>query len=170
MWELDHKGGWTLKNWWFQTVVLDKTLESPLDSKEIQPVNTKGNQPWIFIGRTDAEAEAPTLWPPDVKSWLIDKDPEAGKDWRPKEKERQGMRWLDSITESMDVNLSELWETAEDRGAQRAAGHGVAVRHDWATEQQQEHSELDVSYSLPKPEGIPTRHRKQEVTALTRAS
>ena len=82
MWELDHKEGWVLKNWCFWTVVLEKTLESPLDCKEIKPVHPKGNQPWIFIGRTDAEAEAPVLWPPDVKSWFIGKDTNAGKDWR----------------------------------------------------------------------------------------
>ena len=86
MWKLDHKEGWASKNWCFWTVVLEKTLESPLDCKEIKPVNLKGNQSWIFIGRTDAEAEAPTLWPPDVKSWLIRKDPHAGKDWRQEEK------------------------------------------------------------------------------------
>ena len=81
MWELDHKEGWALKNWCFQTVVLEKTLESPLDCKEITPVNPEGNQPWIFIGRTDAEADAPLLWPPDAKSWLMGKDPDSGKDW-----------------------------------------------------------------------------------------
>ena len=80
MWELDHKEGRTLKNWWFQTVVLNKTLESPLESKEIKPVNLKGNQPWILFGRTNVEAESPRLWPPDVKSWLIGKDPGGGKD------------------------------------------------------------------------------------------
>ena len=91
MWELDHKEGWAPKNWCFQTVVLEKTLESPLDSKKIKPVNPKGNQSWILIGRTDAEA--PLLWPPDAKKWLIGKDsdagkdPDAGKDWRQKEKE-----------------------------------------------------------------------------------
>ena len=78
MWELDHKKGWVLKNWCLQTAVLEKILESLLDSKEIKPVNPKGNQPWIFIGRTDAEAEAPILWPPDVKSQLIGKEPDAG--------------------------------------------------------------------------------------------
>ena len=87
MWELDHEESWTPKNWCFCTVVLEKTLESPLDCKEIQPVNPKGNQPWVFIGRTDAETEAPVLWPPDEKSWLIWKDPDAGKDWRQEEKE-----------------------------------------------------------------------------------
>ena len=86
MWQLDHKEGWALKNSWFRTVVLEKTLKSPLDSKEMKSVNPKGNQPWIFIGRTDAEAEAPILWPPDVKSQLIRKDPTAGKDWGQEEK------------------------------------------------------------------------------------
>ena len=86
MWELDCKEKWVLKNWCFWTVVLEKTLESPLDSKEIQPVHPKGNQSGIFIGRTDTVAETPMLWPPDVKNWLICKDPDAGKDWRQEEK------------------------------------------------------------------------------------
>ena len=85
IWELDHEESWVPKNWCFWTVVL-KILDSPLDSKEIKPVNPKGNQPWIFIGRTNAEAEALILWPPDAKSWLIGKDPDAGKDWKQKEK------------------------------------------------------------------------------------
>ena len=86
IWELDHKEGWEMKNWCLWTVVLEKTPESPSDSKEIKPVNLKGKQPWILIGRTDAEAEAPILWPPDVKNWLTGKDPEAGKDWGQEEK------------------------------------------------------------------------------------
>ena len=86
MWELDYKESWAPKNWCFWTVVLEKTLESPLDCKEIQPVHPKGNQPWIFIGRTGAEAETPILWPPDAKNWLIGKDTDAGKDWRQEEK------------------------------------------------------------------------------------
>ena len=86
MWELDYKESWTLKNWCFWTVVLEKTLESPLDCKEIKSVNPKGNQSWIFIGRTDAEAEIPILWPPDVKNWLNGKDPDTGEDWRQEEK------------------------------------------------------------------------------------
>ena len=85
-WELDHKEVWALKNQHFQIVMLEKTLESPLDSKEIKPINPKWNQPWIFIGRTGAEAEAPIVWPPDVKSWLIGNDPDAGKDWGQEEK------------------------------------------------------------------------------------
>ena len=86
MWELDYKEGWALKNWFFQIVVLEKTLKSHLYIKEIKPVNPKGNQPWVFIGKTDAEAEAPILWPPDAKSWLIGKDSDAGKDWGQEEK------------------------------------------------------------------------------------
>ena len=86
MWELDYKESWALKNWWFWTVVLEKTLESPLDYKEIQPVHPKGNQSWIFIGRTDAEAETPILWPPHAKSWLIGKDLDAGRDWGQEQK------------------------------------------------------------------------------------
>ena len=86
MWELDHKEGWVLKNWGFQIVVIVKTLESPLDSKKMKPVNPKGSQPWIFIGRTNAEAEAPILWLPNAESQLIGKDPDAGQDWGQKEK------------------------------------------------------------------------------------
>ena len=88
MWELDYKESWALKNWCFWTVVLDKTLESPLDFKEIQPVHPRGNQSWIFIGRRDAEAETPVLWLPDAKNWLIRKDPDSGKDWK---QEMKGM-------------------------------------------------------------------------------
>ena len=86
LWELDYKESWVLKNWCVWTVVLEKTLESPLDCKEIQPVNPKGNWSWIFIGRIDAKAETPILWPPDAKNWLVGKDPDAGKDWRQEEK------------------------------------------------------------------------------------
>ena len=86
MWEPDYKESWASQNWCFWTVVLEKTLESPLECKQIQPVNPKGNQSWIFFGRTDAEAEIPILWPPNVKNWLIWKDPNAGKDWRWEEK------------------------------------------------------------------------------------
>ena len=86
MWELDYKEGWALKNWCFWTVVLEKTFESPLGCKEIQPVHPKGNQSWTFIRRTYAEAKAPILWPPDAKNWLIGKDPDAGKDWKEEEK------------------------------------------------------------------------------------
>ena len=102
------KEGWAPKNWCFWTVVLEKALVSPLDSKEIKPVNPKGDQPWIFIGRTDTEA--PILWPPDAKNWLIRKDPDAGKDSRREEKGGDRTRWLDGIIDSMDLSLSKLRE------------------------------------------------------------
>ena len=114
-----------LKNWCFWTVVLEKILESPLDCKEIKPVNLKGNQLWIFIGRTDAKAEISILWPPDVKSQLIRKDPDAEKDWRQRRRGQQRIRWLNSITDLMDMNLSKLQELVEDRGACCATVHGV---------------------------------------------
>ena len=98
IWELDHKEGWAPKNWCFQTVVLEKTLESPLESKEIKPVNPKGNQPWIFIGRTYAKAEAPILWPPDPKSPFTGKDPDVGKDWGQEKGETGWHGWMASPT------------------------------------------------------------------------
>ena len=131
MWELDYKESWALKNW---TVVLGETLESPLDCKEIQPVHPKEDQSWIFIGRTDAEAETAVFWPPDVKNWLIGKDPDAGKDWRRQEKgttEDETVGWHHRLNgHGVWVN-SGSWTgrsgVLQSMGSQR-------VRHDWATE------------------------------------
>ena len=126
MWELDCEEGWVPKNWWFWTVVFEKTLESPLDCKDIQPVHSEGDQPWDFFVRNDAKAETPILWPPHAKSWLIGKDSNVGRDWGQEEKgttedEMAGRHhWLD------DVSLSELWELVMDREAWHAAIHGVA--------------------------------------------
>ena len=113
MWELDHKESWAPKNWCFWSMVLEKTLESPLDCKEIKSVNPKGNQSWIFTGSTDAEAETPILWPPDAKSWLIWKDPYAGKGWRQEEK---GMTEDEMVGWHYQLNGHEFEQTPDDEG------------------------------------------------------
>ena len=129
IWELDHKESWVLKNWCFWTVVLEKTLESLLDLKEIQPVHPKGTQSWIFIGRTDAEAEAPMLWSPDVKYWLIGKDPDAGKDWR---QEEEGMTEDEMVGWHHWLNGHEF---GDGQGSLACCSPwGRRVGHDWVTE------------------------------------
>ena len=122
IWELDYKEGWLSKNWCFQTIVLEKTLENPLDTKEIKQVHPKGNQSCIFTGRTDAEVETSIFWPPDAKNQLTGKDPDAGKDWRREEKEARKDKM---VTDSMDMNLSKFQEIVKDRGAWHAAVHGI---------------------------------------------
>ena len=125
MWELDYKESWALKNWCFWTVVLEKTLESPLDCKEIQPVHPERDQSWVFILGTDAEAETPVLWPPDVKSWLIWKDPDAGRDWRWEEKGTTEDEMVVDITDSMDMSLNKVQDLVMEREDWRAAVHGI---------------------------------------------
>ena len=135
MWELDCEEGWALKNWCFWTVVLEKTLKSPLDSKEIQSVHPKGNQSWIFIGRTDAEAESPILWPPDAKNWHIWEDPDTGTDWR---REEKGTTKDEIVGWHHQLNGREFEQApgvGDGQGSLACCSPwGCRVRHDWATE------------------------------------
>ena len=138
MWELDYKESWAQKNWCFWTVVLEKTLESPLDCKEIKAVNPKGNQSWTFTGRTDAEAETPILWPPDVKSQLIGKDPDAGKDWRQEEKGTTedemvgGHHWLDGHEFEQAPGVGDRQGGLECCSPWGRKGSDTAERLNWA--------------------------------------
>ena len=136
MWQLDHKEGWVSKNWCFWTMVSEKTLESPLDCKEIEPVNPRRNQSWIFIGRTDAKAEAPILWPPDMKNWLIRKDSDVGKDWRREEKgmaEDEMVGWHHWLWASWVWANSRSWWWTGKPGVLQSVGM-QRDKHDWMTE------------------------------------
>ena len=131
MWELDCEKGWAPKNWCFWIVVLEKTLESPLDCKEIQPDHPKGDPSWVFIGRTDAKAETPILWPPHAKSWLVGKESDAGKDWGQEEKGMTEDEIAGWHHHSMDVSLRELQELVMDREAWLAVIHGISRSRTW---------------------------------------
>ena len=136
LWELGHKEGWALKNCYFWTVVLGKTLRSPLDCKEIKPDHPKGNESWIFIGRTDAEAEAPTLWPPDAKNQLVGKDPDAGKDWGQEGghgDDRGWDNWMASLTQLTWIwENSGIWWWTGKPGVLQSIG-SQSIRHNWGT-------------------------------------
>ena len=158
MWELDHKESWAPKKWCFWAVVMQKTLESPLDCKDIKPVNPKGNQSWIFIGRTDTEAETPILWPSDAKSWLIGKDPDAGKDWRREKGTREDKmvgwhHWLNGHESEQAPG------DGEGQEAWCAAVHEVAETQTWLSNWTTVLSWIQLS---------PPRKHAQDLTLSTR--
>ena len=150
MWELDYKESWVPKNWCFWTVVLEKTVETPLDCKEIQPVHPKGDQSWVFIERTDVEAETPILWPPDAKSWLIGKDPDAGRDWRQEEKgttEEEMVGWHHRHNgHEFWVGSGNWWWTGKP-GVLQSMG-SQRVRHDWGTELNWKRNEVLIDATM----------------------
>ena len=146
MWELDYKKSWVPKNWCFWTVVLEKTLENALDCKEIQPVHPIGDQPWVFFGRTDVEAETPILWSPDAKSWLIGKDPDAGKDWGRGRRGRQMIRWLNGITNSKEWVWVDSGSWVMNRDTWHAMVHGVTKSRTWLSDYTELNLGIDSSY------------------------
>ena len=149
MWQLDHKEGWAPRNWCFWTVVLEKTLESPLDCKEIQPVHSKGDQPWVFFGRTDVETETSVLWPPDAKSWLIWKDPDAGKDWS----------WEEKVTTEDEMVGWHHWLNGHEFGWTPGVGdgqRGLACWSPWG------HKESDMTEWLNWLRGVGWDGRREE--------
>ena len=149
MWELDYNENWEPKNWWFWVMVLEKTLESPLNHKEIQPIHSIGNQSWTFIGKTDAEAETPILWPPDVKNWLTRKDPNAGKDWRREERgtaEDETVGWYHQLNGHAS---EEALGVGDGQGSLACCSPwGRRVRHEWATELNWTASDMNQKYEL----------------------
>ena len=164
MWKLDHKEGWVLRNWYFWIVLLERTLESPLDCREIKPVNPKGNQPWIFIRRTDAEAEAPILWPPDAKNWLTGKDPDARIDWGQDEKRATGWDgWMASPTQwTWALANSEI---VKDREEWHAAVHGVAKTQTQLGDSVQSLSHVRLCNPMNRSTpGLPVHHNLPEST------
>ena len=145
MWKLDYKKSWVPKNWCFWAVVLEKTLESPLDCKEIKPVSPEGNQFWIFIGRTDAEAETPVLWPLIQRTDSLEKTLMLGKIEGGRRRGQQRMRWLDGITDSTDMSFSKLQELVMDREAWHAAVHGITKSQTRLSDQS------ELNWTLPQP-------------------
>ena len=147
----DCEEGWAPKNWCFWTVVLEKTLESPLDSEEIQPVYPKGNQSWVFIGRTDDEAETPILWPPDVRTDSFEKTQMLGKIECGRRRGQQRMRWLDGVTDSMHMSLSKFRELVMNREAWRSAVHGFSKSQTWLNWTELNWADLDMVIVITFP-------------------
>ena len=171
MWELDCEESWVPKNWCFWTVVLEKTLESLLDCKEIQPVHSKGDQPWVFFGRIDAEAETPILWPPDAKNWLTWKDPDAGKNWRWEKKGTRMRRgwggWMASLTLWTWVWISSRnWWWIGKPGVMQSMG-SQRVRHDWVIELNWTDSCLENSPDREALQAIVYRVAELDTTEMT---
>ena len=155
MWELDYKESWAPENWWFWTVVLEKMLQNPLDYKEIKPVNPKGNQSWIFIGRIDAEVETPIFWPPDVKNWFIEKDPDAEKDWKQEEK---GMAENEMVGWHHQLNVNEFEQTPWDGEGQGSLARCSPWGHKESSKTSIKQQQILLLVSIRSIEGLPRWH------------